>query len=229
MKQRIVTLLLTAGCAVFGVIGFFVYAGQDHTAPKIKVEKQSITYTEGEDYAALLAGISAKDNIDGDLSDKVFVDKIVPTQKGKAVVYYGVMDQSKNVGTARRKITYHPAAEEKVFIDSEEKPDKTAENAETEKKKESEEEQTELLPDGVNPALALTATEVTIKKGETFDPLSIVKDAVDDKDDKNTLYQHIHADGKYNTKQAGTYEIRYYVSDSDKHTSSPQIVKLIVE
>lgn len=231
MKQRIVTLLLIAGCAAFGMIGFFVHVGQDHTAPKIKVEKEKITYTEGEDYAVLMKGVSAKDNIDGDVTDEVFVDKIVPTQKGKAVVYYGVMDRNKNVGTARRTIYYHPTEAEDVFIDSGEDTEETAENTDAAEADAvtPDQGQEDLLPDGANPALALTTTEVTIKKGEKFDPLSIIKDAVDDKDDKNTLYQHIHADGKYDTKQAGTYEIRYYVSDSDRNTSSPQIVKLIVE
>ena len=39
----------------------------------------------------------------------MFVDRIIQTGKDTAVVYYGVMDQSYNVATARRKIEYHPA------------------------------------------------------------------------------------------------------------------------
>ena len=57
---------------------------------------------------------------------------------------------------------------------------------------------------------------MTIKAGEAFDPLSVVRDAVDDKDDKNTLYQHIHTDGTYDVRTPGSYEIRYYVTDSSK-------------
>lgn len=233
MKQRVVTLLLALGCAALGVIGFFVYAGQDHEAPDITVKKESISYTEGEDYEVLMKGVSAKDNIDGDITSKVFVDKIVPTQKGKAVVYYGVMDESQNVGTARRAISYTPTESEEKFIETEEEvlkedaDEQDADTAKADKKKEKDEE--ELKPDGKRPAMALTETEVTIKTGETFDPLSIVEDAVDDKDDKNTLYQHIHADGTYDTKKKGTYQIRYYVSDSDGNTSTPQMVTLTVE
>ena len=50
--------------------------------------------------------------------------------------------------------------------------------------------------------MALTTDQMTIKAGEAFDPLSVVRDAVDDKDDKNTLYQHIHTDGTYDVRQA---------------------------
>lgn len=241
MKQRLIALMLAAGCIVLGVIAFLLYAGQDRKAPKIKVKEASITYTEGDNYDSLMEGISAKDNVDGDLSDEVFVDKIVPTENGQAIVYYGVMDSSRNVGTAKRKITYimKDNEEEPVSADAAEAEEDASKEEEADQETEAKEEDTknsaekeseeELKPDGERPAMALTETKMTIKKGETFDPLSVVKNAVDDKDDRTTLYQHIHADGTYDTKKKGTYEIRYYVSDSDGNTSEPQIFTLKVE
>lgn len=240
MKQRLLTLALMAGCIVFGVIGFLVYAGQDHSAPEIKVEKESISYTEGESYENLMKGVTAKDNINGDLTDEVFVDKIVPTEKGKAIVYYGVLDKHNNVGTARRKISYTASEtdeseemqkEEAVEEDMKDADTSTTDEEEAEESEalEDKEEDEELKPDGKKPAMALTSEEMTIKKGTSFDVLSVVKGVVDDKDDKNTLYQHIHADGKYDTKKKGTYSIRYYVSDSDGNTSEPHTFTLKVE
>ena len=107
MKQRLVMLALAAGCIVLAVAGALVYLGQDRKAPEITVEDTEISYTEGGDYEELLEGVTAEDNIDGDLTDQVFVDKIIQTGEDTGVVYYGVMDKHHNVGTARRTITYH--------------------------------------------------------------------------------------------------------------------------
>ena len=70
---------------------------------------------------------------------------------------------------------------------------------------------------------------MTFNVGDTFDPLSIVKGVVDDKDDTNTLYQNIHADGQYNLRARGTYEIRYYVTDSNGNASDPHLFTLTVQ
>lgn len=106
MKQRYLTLGLTGGCIVLAVAAFVINAGKDSKAPEITVKKGEVTYTEGDSYEALLEGISAEDDSDGDLSDKVFVDWIVQTGEDTAIVYYGVVDSHNNVGTAKKKITY---------------------------------------------------------------------------------------------------------------------------
>ena len=82
-----------------------MYLGKDRTAPEIIIKKEEISYTEGEDTTVLLTAVTAKDNIDGDLTDQVFVDRIIQTGKDAAVVYYGVMDQSYNVATARERLS----------------------------------------------------------------------------------------------------------------------------
>ena len=102
-----VTGLLTAGCIALAGAGYMTYKNQDRTAPEIKVDQsKKIAYTEGEDYGKLLEGVTAQDDKDGDLTSEVFVEKVVPVSKKKAVVYYGVTDKAKNVGTASREVTY---------------------------------------------------------------------------------------------------------------------------
>ena len=93
---------------------------------------------------------------------------------------------------------------------------------------EPKEEET-LQPDGARPALALTATETTIAVGTAFDPMSVVKDAVDDVDTKDSLYQRISANGTYDTSVPGTYTIQYFVTDSSGNTSDPQNFTLKVQ
>ena len=104
--------VLLLGCIVLGIISVVLYMGQDHTAPEITIEEADITYTEGEAYTALMEGVTAKDDQDGDLTDQVFVDKVIPTGEDTAMVYYGAIDSAKNVATKGRKIHYIPAAED---------------------------------------------------------------------------------------------------------------------
>ena len=116
-KLRITGTVLLAACVILGVISFVIYTGQDHTAPEITVEEANLTYTEGQDYKELMTGVTAQDNRDGDLTEEVFVDKVIPTGESSAVVYYGVIDSAKNVGTASRTVSYVPAADDAASQD----------------------------------------------------------------------------------------------------------------
>ena len=111
MKHRGLALALAGGCVILGIIAVFLQLSQDTTPPEIKIEERDITYTEGDSYEGLLEGVSASDKADGDLTSEVFVNKIVLTDEHAAVVYYGVMDESNNVGMARRRVNYRTAQE----------------------------------------------------------------------------------------------------------------------
>ena len=260
MKQQILTGVLVAGCVVCGVVGFVISTGQDKEAPKIKVEKTSISYKENESYDLLLEGVSAEDNVDGNLTDQIFIDKIVPMENGEAMVYYGAVDSSNNVGTAKRKVAYTAvdggaAADPDDAADAEnadkkdeeqkdtqtdaekadgektgaEKPDAEKSDEEQKNEEDSDEPEKELKPDGKRPAMALKTSSKTIKAGESFDLMSVVKGVVDDKDKADVLYRHVCADGQYNTNRAGSYTITYYVIDSDGNSSEPIKFTLKVE
>lgn len=260
MNQRVVTGLLTAGCIALAGAGYMTYKNQDRTAPEIKVDQsEKIAYTEGEDYEKLLEGVMAQDNKDGDLTSEVFVEKVVPVSRKKAVVYYGVTDKAKNVGTASREVTYQAAegsdaAEETAQnTASEDTTQKTDEKSEKKTKKKSkkakakktaEEKKTEdtaqnaaaadqqsgtLQPNGTRPAMKLAGEAKTIARGTSFNALNEVTDAVDDKDDRDTLFRGLHIDGNYNVNQAGTYTLQYYVQDSDGNTSDPITFTLTVQ
>ena len=260
MNQRVVTGLLTAGCIALAGAGYMTYKNQDRTAPEIKVDQsEKIAYTEGEDYGKLLEGVTAQDDKDGDLTSEVFVEKVVPVSKKKAVVYYGVTDKAKNVGTASREVTYQEAedsdAAEETAPDtaSEDTTQKTDEKSEKKTKKKSKkakakktaeekkaeetaqdaaaaDQQSEALqPNGTRPAMKLAEDAKTIARGTSFNALNEVIDAVDDKDDRDTLFRGLHIDGNYNVNQAGTYTLQYYVQDSDGNTSDPITFTLTVQ
>lgn len=264
MNQRVVTGLLAAGCIALAGAGYMTYKNQDRTAPEIKVDQsEKIAYTEGEDYGKLLEGVTAQDDKDGDLTSEVFVEKVVPVSKKKAVVYYGVTDKANNVGTASREVTYQVAegsdaaedtASEDIAEDTTQKTDeksakktkkkskkaktkKTAEDRKTEEttqdaaaEQQSADQQSDALqPNGTRPAMKLAEEAKTIARGTSFNALNEVTDAVDDKDDRDTLFRGLHIDGNYNVNQAGTYTLQYYVQDSDGNTSDPITFTLTVQ
>lgn len=232
MKQRLLTVMLLMVCIVLGVIGFFLYVGQDKRPPEISLEEMSITYREGDNYDALLEGVKAKDNRDGDLSDKVFVDRIIPTESGKAVVYYGVIDDNKNVGTAARVVTYMMDAQadksEDVNVSDTDTENET-QQSKGNKEQETESEKKDLTPEGEVPVIALNTDHVTIAAGSEFDPLSAVQGVADTVDDTDTLSQQIAVKGEYDIYTPGDYNLSYYVTDSDGNTSEVMTLTLTIQ
>lgn len=240
MEGKVVTGILAAAGAVLLGASLVVMTGQDRTPPVIKVGKAELTYTEGDSYDGLLADVTAKDDKDKDLTDKVFVDRIITTADGgHAVVIYGAIDSSNNVATVKRTVNYaaEPGAEkpkEEEVSQEEQKVDASKEQqAEEEKKEEPKEEQKEekgeLVPNGKSPAIRLKANSATIKAGGAFDALSYVENIVDDSDSRDELYKHIHIDGKYNTKTPGTYTMKYYATDKNGNASNIETFTLTVE
>lgn len=251
MKQRALVAVLLIACAVLGTASCLMYVKQDRTPPVITMEEKKLSYKEGTSYEELLKGVSAKDNKDGDLSDQVFVDKIVPMEDGKAVVYYGVIDENKNIGTATRIVTYIAKKQNKnqiqkeqqetttkVTKESETKPEqetikesKPAQETTTEPESETEQETTADLsnPTGEKPVIALKQNSLTIAAGSSFDRMSVIENVADAKDDRNTLYRRISIHGDYSTYQPGSYTLEYYVTDMDGNTSDIQQFTLIVK
>lgn len=248
MKQRLITIVLLLGCVAVGAVGVLAYKKQDRTAPVITVSDKKMSYTAGDPYDQLLEGVTATDNKDGDLTDEVFVDRVVPTSKKKAVVYYGVMDKSNNVGTARKTVTYRGdnnmgsdaediAPADNADAENATQPDQSADQEQKDADKQQADQQADqpdattddLKANGEKPAMSLTATSETIARGSNFNATSMVKDVVDDKDDRDTLFRQLHVDGTYDTTKSGTYELTYYVQDSDGNTSDPITFTLTVQ
>ena len=235
MKQEKLVAVLIAGCLILGGVAFVVRGSQDRQAPVIKVKKADITYQEGQGYGELLKGVSAKDNRDGDLTDDVFVDRIVQTKDGKAIVYYGVMDKAKNVGTAKRTVNYvkdgtaqtdaHPKTEDTAAENAEQTQDASAAQNDSAKANEN----NDLTPVGEAPVIALTTDQVTIAAGTEFDPMSVVKGVADGSDDADSLSTRTSVDGVYDVNVPGSYLLHYYVIDSDGNTSVVKTLTLNVQ
>lgn len=89
-------------------LGYIGYAKlfKDDTAPVITLENDTMTVSAYDGEAALLAGVTAEDNRDGDLTSSIIIEKKTPLEDGKRTVTYAVIDQAGNVGRAERTVKY---------------------------------------------------------------------------------------------------------------------------
>lgn len=79
------------------------------------------------------------------------------------------------------------------------------------------------------PKLTLTQKSVTLKKGDTFNPLAYVSVIEDDYDNIYALWQDIQISGEYDMTEEGTYTLYYYVIDSSGNMSNQAKFKIVVE
>lgn len=107
MKQRHVVVLMSLSIA--GLLGLTVYMtiSMDRTPPVITIPDKEITYKEGADTDSLLKDVTAWDDVDSNITDKLRVDTIIPDKDGlTAVVVYAVYDSSNNVTKEKRTVSY---------------------------------------------------------------------------------------------------------------------------
>lgn len=119
MKQKHIVVLMCI--AIAGLLGLSVYTtiSMDRAAPRINIPEDEITYQEGEDTTLLLKDVTAWDDVDSDVTDKVRVDSIIPDKDGRtATVVYAAYDSSNNVAKEKRTVNYKMAEKETDKEDS---------------------------------------------------------------------------------------------------------------
>lgn len=84
------------------------------------------------------------------------------------------------------------------------------------------------LPAG-SPQFRLNEYEVTLPVGSKFDYSTYIQDITDDKDDRSTLFRQIQLQNPVDTNTPGTYEVVYYVVDSDGNQSNTAILKVNIQ
>lgn len=104
MKQsRIIGIVLTVVNMILIVICAVFYFRADKTAPKFVFQAADIVYEEGMDSGMLISGITAYDSNDGDVSDRIVIEKMIENrQEGSLIVFYAVSDKSGNVAKASK-------------------------------------------------------------------------------------------------------------------------------
>ena len=95
-------------CAIATAIYASLFVLTDDTKPpKITMDAQVLEVSVQADETALLQGVSAKDNADGDVTQSLLVEKISSlTKDHTATVTYAAFDKSGNVAKAARTVKY---------------------------------------------------------------------------------------------------------------------------
>lgn len=92
----VLNLILIVVCVV-------LLLNRDRKAPMLSFSENDLIYYSGIDNEKLLQGVAAMDAKDGDVSDRIVVEKIVQNKnENRAVVYYAVTDLDGNAAKASR-------------------------------------------------------------------------------------------------------------------------------
>lgn len=126
MKQgKIITGILTVANIILIVLCFVFFLQADRKEPEFEFHETETVYREGMDVAKLLEGITAYDDADGDISNRIVLEKIIENEKeDNVVVYYAVSDKTGNVAKCSRVF---PAV---LLADSQKDNDSDEQNAE---------------------------------------------------------------------------------------------------
>lgn len=235
MKKGLVAMLLLA-CAALLAGNVVVYIGEDRNGPEI-------TYVAGSDTSALLNGVTAADDRDGDVTSTVTVESIIPNedQTGASVVYVA-KDSKNNVTKAARLISYAADAGQAAAQEADAAAQQAAQEAAAADQTAASGEDAQTADDGAaqneaaiaalpaeSPRFYLTQYSVEVERGAELNRLGYVQDITDDKDSRDELYQGIQISGEVDTNTPGEYMLEYYVVDSDGNTSNTAQLKVTVK
>ena len=234
MRKWLIVLMAAVAIGATGILGW-LYMRQDRKGPEITIaESKKNSYTSDMTTEDLLEGVKAVDKRDGDVSASLTVENVYPNEKGDEVtVVYVAKDNSNNV----TKVTYHMTSEgnlmgftseTKTSSDNTDTDAEEPEMTEEEKAQEREEEKIDQL-NPQDPRFYLNTYYVEIAKGTQIDRLSYVKDIQDDKDSTSDLYRKIQITGTVDVNTPGTYELTYYVVDSNGNASNGAVLTIVVK
>lgn len=241
MKKGLVAMLFLA-CAALLAGNVVVYIGEDRNGPEISVPQEEIAYVAGTDTSALLNGVTAQDDRDGDVTDTVTIESIIPNadQTGASVIYVA-KDSKNNVTKETRTIVYSTDAAQAAVAAADQAAQNQAAADPAAAQGDAAGESAQTVDDGAaqneaaiaalpaeSPRFYLTQYSVEVERGADFNELSYVQDISDDKDSRDELYQGIQISGEVDTNTPGEYTLEYHVVDSDGNNSNAAQLKVTV-
>lgn len=228
MKKAVVILAVIA-CLGIGFLTVDKMVKADNEPPVFTFSNNMI-YSDELSEEDLLAGVKARDDVDGDVTDSIVLESVSANdEEATVVVIYAARDSSNNVARASRILEYSDEKKEEVGYEDESETNSLAgEEGESESESETETETEEELPEG-SPRIRLSENQVELTVGDNFSPLDYVESIEDDNDNVYDLWQSIRLSGEYDTARAGTYELSFYVVDSEGNMSNQAKMKIVVK
>ncbi len=113
-----ITVLFAAVLCLF-IIFNINYAKRDRTVPTITFDSDEISVPLHASREELLAGVTAYDEKDGDISNKIVVESISRfVEPGVSVVRYSVCDGDRHIASATRKVIYENYSSPRFTVSS---------------------------------------------------------------------------------------------------------------
>ena len=100
--MRKIVIILCMLDVILMALSVVLYLDEDRTAPVIHVEEVEMEYREGMTDEELLAGVTAADETDGDVTGSLVVEKVSEVGNGTVIVTFGAKDKANNVAKASR-------------------------------------------------------------------------------------------------------------------------------
>lgn len=104
MKQdKVLTVILTIANLILIVFCLVLFLQLDRTEPGFAFQTADIVYRSGMDHEKLKEGVTAQDAADGDVTDRIIIEKMIEDKnENTVVVYYAVSDRAGNVAKSSR-------------------------------------------------------------------------------------------------------------------------------
>lgn len=104
MKQsKILVIAIIAVDLILAAVCMIAYFGEDRSCPEFRFQTDEYIYTYESGESKLLENITAYDDRDGDISERIVIEKITENRESSTiVVYYAVSDSSGNVAKISR-------------------------------------------------------------------------------------------------------------------------------
>ena len=106
MLKKIPEILLGVGIALLSVLLSLAIRRIDLKAPEITFPDTELVYTPGDGLNVLLAGVTAEDNEDGDVTASLTVESVLVLSDSELLVTYTAEDAAKNVTRLNRRVRY---------------------------------------------------------------------------------------------------------------------------
>ncbi len=106
--------IFSLGLLIIGVIICLIglartYFHNDATPPVITMEEDTIAISVSDDESAILQGVTAADEKDGDVTDRIVVSSLTPfvgDEQAERIAVIAAFDSSNNIAFAKRSVTY---------------------------------------------------------------------------------------------------------------------------
>ncbi len=118
MKRNrwIVVSMIVINICIIGTC-IFLLMGEDRTAPEFSFQTSDYTYLRSDGESLLLQNIIAYDDRDGDITERIVIEKLTENQDSNTVVvYYAVSDLAGNVAKVSRIFPMEPSDEVPEYV-----------------------------------------------------------------------------------------------------------------